>query len=252
MVKKYLDVVVTFIKGTGLHASDSNGLSDPLMKATCNGEHHQTAVIPKTIDPVWNEKWTLSGQITSGTKITMELYDQDFFSNDFLGSTEYSFSDHEENGKLREQVLDVSLKGKKEGTITLGIFVKHLAFDVDITFVKGTGLKASDLLSKSDPYIKANFNGQTYQTAVINNSLDPEWGEKWAVQSVSAGQKLELDIFDKDVLTQDDFLGHGTYTVLDEEPLDKKKTVTIPVKDGEKEQGTVTIDLGFKLHGVKK
>jgi len=121
------------------------------------------------------------------------------FSNDYLGNAEYTFTDREENGKSREQSLDVTLKGKKEGTITLGIFVKHITLDVEIVFVKGTGLKASDLMSKSDPYIKATLIGVNYQTAVVNNSLDPEWGEKWAVPNVPGGSKLEFDVFDKDV-----------------------------------------------------
>jgi Ca2+-dependent lipid-binding protein len=251
MVKKYTDVVITIIKGTGLFASDINGKSDPLMKLTCNEETHTTAVIPKTVDPVWNEKWTLSGTITSGTKITMELYDQDIFTNDFLGNAEYTFTDKEEDGKTREQTVNVMLKGKNEGTVTLGIFVRHITLDVEVTFVKANALKASDLLSKSDPYIKATLLGQTYQTAVVNNTLDPEWNEKWSVPNVPAGSKLEFDIFDKDVMKTDDFLGHGCYVITENEPLGKK-TVTVPVQDQEKEQGTVTLEFVFKLHSAAK
>jgi len=249
-VKKYSDVVISILKGTALLVSDIGGKSDPLVKLTCNGETHTTAVMKNTVDPVWNEKWTLHGQITSGTKIEMDVYDQDMFTNDYLGKAEYTFTDKEENGKSREVTVDVLLKGKKEGTVTLGIFVKHIAFDVEVVFVKGTGLKSSDLLNKSDPYIKATFGGQSFQTAVVNNTLDPEWNEKWSVPNIIGGNKIEFDIFDKDVMKKDDFLGHGFYVVVEDEPLDKKKTVVVHVKDGEKEQGTVTLDFVFKLHGV--
>jgi len=180
----------------------------------------------------------------------MEVYDEDFIRNDFLGSAEYTLTEHEENGKSREQVVDVTLKGKKEGTLTLGIFVRHLAYDVEITFVKGNGLKSSDVMSKSDPYLKAKLNAQDYQTSVINNTLDPEWGEKWFAQNVLGGSKLEIDVLDKDIVSSD-FLGHAVYVFAEEEPLDKKKNLTLNVKDGEKEQGTLTIELGFKIHGKK-
>jgi len=113
MVKKYIDVVITIIKGNSLFAGDIGGKSDPLVKLSCNGETHTTAVQPKTLDPVWNEKWSLNGTITSGTKITMEVFDQDIFTNDFLGTAEFTFTDREENGKQKEHTVDVILKGKK-------------------------------------------------------------------------------------------------------------------------------------------
>jgi len=253
MVKKYFDVVVSIIKGTGLFAADSNGKSDPLVKLQCNAEHYKTAVVEKTCDPVWNEKWVLTDEITSGTKITMEVYDQDMLINDYLGNAEYIFTDHEENAKLREQVVDVTLKGKKEGTLTLGIFVKQYTYDVDVTFVKGNGLKSADLFSKSDPYIKATLAGQSYETAVINNTLDPEWGEKWTVQNVPGPNKLEFEVFDKDVFPKkDDFLGRGSVVISSDEALGAKKTATVTLKDEQdKESGTVVLDLAFKIHGKK-
>jgi len=251
MVKKYYDVVVTIVKGTALLASDIGGKSDPLMKLSCNGQTHQTAVCLKTVNPEWNETWTLNGQITSGTKLTMDVYDQDTFTNDFLGSAEYIFTDHEENDQSKELVLDVKLKGKKEGTISLIIQLKHFAFDVEINFVKANGLKGSDLLDKLDPYIKATLLGLTYQSEFVTNTLDPEWNVKWSVPNVTGGSKLEFDIYDKDVLA-DDFLGHGVYVFTDDEPVDKKKTVSVHVLDKEKQQGTVTLDFAFKLPGVKK
>jgi len=106
-------------------------------------------------------------------------------------------------------------------------------------------------MSKSDPYIKASILGQNYTTAIILNTVDPEWNEKWSVQCVPAGTKLELEVFDKDVVTKDDFLGHAEYVFEDDEPLDKKKTVSVPVKEEGKEQGSITLELAFKIHGKK-
>jgi len=140
--KRY-DAVVTFVKANGLKAGDVGGKSDPFLLATCNDEKYRTAVCPKTVDPIWKEKWGLQN-VLSGSKVIMEIYDQDVFSKDFLGSCEYIFTDHEECGKDRDIVLDVidfACKGVKQGTLTFSLFVKRISFDIEVKFVKGTGLK---------------------------------------------------------------------------------------------------------------
>jgi len=243
---KHYDAVITFVKATGLKAADIDGNSDPLFKATLNNETHKSVAIQNTLNPVWNEKWAVKN-ITSGMKLTIELFDEDIFSNDNLGKAEYTFTETEICDKEREQIVEVLDNGKKQGTMTLSFLLKRKAYDVDVTFVKGNGLSSSDIGGKSDPYIKAKFHGQDHQTPVISNNLNPEWNGKWHLGNVPAGSKLEMTLWDKDTMTQDDPLGHAEYTLEEDEAIGKKKTVTVKVSLNNKDAGTVTLDFLFNV-----
>eukprot|EP00063_Salmo_salar_P013325 XP_013988160.1 PREDICTED: extended synaptotagmin-1-like [Salmo salar] len=61
---------------------------------------------------------------------------------------------------------------------------------------------------KSDPYVKINIGGETFESRVINRNLNPTWNEMYeVVLTTLPGQELHVEIFDKDMDMKDDFMG---------------------------------------------
>uniref|UniRef100_A0A3P8YUK4 Extended synaptotagmin-like protein 1b n=1 Tax=Esox lucius TaxID=8010 RepID=A0A3P8YUK4_ESOLU len=61
---------------------------------------------------------------------------------------------------------------------------------------------------KSDPYVKINIGGETFESRVINRNLNPTWNEMYeVVLTTLPGQELHLEVFDKDMDMKDDFMG---------------------------------------------
>eukprot|EP01129_Flabellula_baltica_P007914 TRINITY_DN310_c0_g1_i2.p1 TRINITY_DN310_c0_g1~~TRINITY_DN310_c0_g1_i2.p1 ORF type:complete len:1279 (-),score=344.19 TRINITY_DN310_c0_g1_i2:4-3840(-) len=78
----------TLIEAKNLAAKDSNGLSDPFCEVTYQKVDYVTSVIPKTLNPVWNE--TLKLKFNSfDDVIHVELFDHDKHGRDFLGTIDF-------------------------------------------------------------------------------------------------------------------------------------------------------------------
>ena len=48
----------TVKKATDLAAADRNGLSDPYVLLSLNGEKHKTRTVLKSLNPVWDEAFS--------------------------------------------------------------------------------------------------------------------------------------------------------------------------------------------------
>ena len=100
----------TVVEGCDLAAKDSNGLSDPYMKVTCGKITLKTKVIPKTLNPKWEEffflcvqVWRVIGVPVSSTDFTnsepnadtlsLEVWDKDRMGSDFMGRNEVRLAD---------------------------------------------------------------------------------------------------------------------------------------------------------------
>uniref|UniRef100_A0A8C4L4C0 Extended synaptotagmin 1 n=1 Tax=Equus asinus asinus TaxID=83772 RepID=A0A8C4L4C0_EQUAS len=69
---------------------------------------------------------------------------------------------------------------------------------------------------KSDPYALVRVGTQTFCSRVINEELNPQWGETYEVIVHEVpGQEIEVEVFDKDP-DKDDFLGSTNCPVWEE------------------------------------
>uniref|UniRef100_A0A8C8J099 Extended synaptotagmin-like protein 1b n=1 Tax=Oncorhynchus tshawytscha TaxID=74940 RepID=A0A8C8J099_ONCTS len=67
---------------------------------------------------------------------------------------------------------------------------------------------------KSDPYVKINIGGETFESRVINRNLNPTWNEMYeVVLTTLPGQELHVELFDKDMDMKDDFMGRYAVVV---------------------------------------
>ena len=79
---------------------------------------------------------------------------------------------------------------------------------LEVCVVEARGLAAMDRNGLSDPYCVLHCGAVECRTRTIFKSLNPKWGESFRF-SVASGQAtvLQLDLYDYDLLTGDDFLG---------------------------------------------
>ncbi|XP_072021278.1 extended synaptotagmin-2-like isoform X3 [Amphiura filiformis] len=61
---------------------------------------------------------------------------------------------------------------------------------------------------KSDPYVVCQVGAQQYKTKILQNELNPVFNEYFeAIVYEADGQTLDIDVFDEDKGTKDDFIG---------------------------------------------
>lgn len=72
-----------------LKAGDNDGLSDPYVKLSLNGEHRKSRTIKKTLHPVWEETFSFSGTLGTLVREHLRLVVMDYdalSSDDLLGN----------------------------------------------------------------------------------------------------------------------------------------------------------------------
>lgn len=109
-------------KATGLRAADLNGKSDPYVILRANDVEKRSKVIPKTLEPEWNEQHSFSGSLPQFLKegLSIKVYDKDRITfDDFLGEARLSLV--ELRSKLHHD-YELLLSGKKaQGTLYVGV-----------------------------------------------------------------------------------------------------------------------------------
>ncbi|EFN50817.1 hypothetical protein CHLNCDRAFT_141758 [Chlorella variabilis] len=119
---------------------------------------------------------------------------------------------------------------------------------MEVTAVKAAGLPAADWWpgSKSDPYAVLNIGDSAAATAVVQQSLEPQWGETFFLDP--AKQRLTVRVLDADVGKSDDLLGstmRGLQDVVDGAAHD----VELPLRGGSGSAGSITLRLRFLAFG---
>uniref|UniRef100_A0A6I8P0G6 Extended synaptotagmin 1 n=1 Tax=Ornithorhynchus anatinus TaxID=9258 RepID=A0A6I8P0G6_ORNAN len=111
------------------------------------------------------------------------------------------------NRLLVPLVPDLQEVAQLRSPLPRGIVRVHLlaarALGSKDTFVRGL------IEGKSDPYALVRVGTQVFCSRVVDNDLNPQWGETYEVMVHEVpGQELEVEVFDKDP-DKDDFLGVG-------------------------------------------
>ena len=123
------------LRGFGLKAADDNVFepqfeptSDPYCTVRLGEKLKQTRVVKKTLDPVWEDAFTFSGQLRWLVQepCRFEVYDEDLLSSDdLLGAAELDLSPFihslAEEGKTRLEKLELEYEGNLQGEIEVEI-----------------------------------------------------------------------------------------------------------------------------------
>ncbi len=113
------------------------------------------------------------------------------------------------------------------------------------TVIGAQNLQKADTFGKSDPFVILTLTEQTFQTKVINKTLDPMWNEEFEILIHDpAVQVLELEVFDEDFgIAKNDSLGNCQVPLSVLVPH-KIKGFNIPLTD------TPTGSVQFKLQYI--
>lgn len=69
------------------------------------------------------------------------------------------------------------------------------------------------LIGTSDPYVKLKCGPSKYRSTVVNRNLNPEWNEAFSFITDGLRQPLEVNVYDHDYGSLDDYMGGGTITL---------------------------------------
>ncbi|XP_059621381.1 extended synaptotagmin-2 isoform X2 [Phlebotomus argentipes] len=106
--------------------------------------------------------------------------------------------------KLSDELPAVTLKmPEPEGVLRVHVMEAKDLMKKDIS-VLGKG--------KSDPYAIVTVGAQQFRTQIIDNNVNPKW-DFWCEASIESGQYVEIEIFDKDDTSDDEFLGRATVEI---------------------------------------
>jgi hypothetical protein len=75
---------VRLISGRSLIAADLNGKSDPYVRVIQSRNQYTSKVIEKTLNPTWNETFTLAVANPATEMLIVEVYDKDKYGKDDL------------------------------------------------------------------------------------------------------------------------------------------------------------------------
>lgn len=117
-----VEYTIRIDRGVDLPAADRNGKSDPYVTLTHMGRLCYTTVVPKTLDPVWNESFVFSGTMGEmvGSPLVIELFDEDeITADDLLGSVELDF--HTFNPFMTEEAVNFALPFSSKGKLYLNL-----------------------------------------------------------------------------------------------------------------------------------
>ena len=103
---------ISILQARDLRAADFNN-SDPFTDIECNRKHTKTKTILKTLDPVWNEHFTIDvSDPFHVVKIVVYDWDQ-WSSNDFLGQIIFPISDLADGKKIKKWYKLINQDTKK-------------------------------------------------------------------------------------------------------------------------------------------
>ena len=234
-------VIVTLHRAQGLVAKDKNGFSDPLAEVLLGAQKVATKHVPKTLDPEWNETFTLDMPEGDGASLEVVLYDHDkgLISNsrEYMGSCTVALGDIAPGTGAKKMwcplVFDARWQ-KKQETVTGQVEVEVEVFEetgrprkwkdggrsltistpsqntVTVRVIRAEGLLAKDKGGTSDPFVELRIEKQKFKTAVIPKTLDPEWNETFSCDCDVAGTHLDVIVHDHDkglLGSSSDYLG---------------------------------------------
>jgi Ca2+-dependent lipid-binding protein len=277
---------VTIVSAKGLKKADMFGKSDPCCEIYLNNvKCGATAVIKKTLNPVWEDEEfdvTLPMEGLEEAEVRCEVWDWDLTGRgSFLGEVLFKGAEllglkGDELGYDLQKKTDGQYKKKKQktvgGRLTLAasvsdpenlyagiMVVKAEAKPTLRIHVKSAAnLKKADMFGKSDPCCEIYLNDeQMGATAVIKKTLNPVWEDEVFEVTLPIGDvegcELRIECWDWDVTGRGGFLGQVVFTgseLLGASGGDSAHELC--KKEGKKKQKTVggQLMLAMDIHGV--
>ncbi|XP_053209513.1 multiple C2 and transmembrane domain-containing protein-like isoform X2 [Panonychus citri] len=278
-------VNIVLVEGKNLTPKDENGLSDPYVKFQLGKEKHKSKVIPKSLNPIWNEQFDLHTFPDQSKVLELFVYDRDFHGrDDFMGKATINLNNYnqEETHSIWSDLQD------GEGSILLMLTISgtlgsesisNLATRSDNTnqieqlksqyglvrsfkclndvgflevkVFRAEGLIAADLGGKSDPFCVVELVNARVQTNTEYKTLCPEWNKIFTFPVRDIHEVLELTVYDEDRDKKFEFLGKVAIPLLKIVNGEKK---WFPLKDKKllkRTKGRILLEMTIYFNHVR-
>ena len=243
---------IHIMDGYDIPNTDLIGKTDPYVRVKLNDQEfvQKTKVINNSLNPVWNENFTLYS-LCSNPTLQIELKDEATGKDPLIGSKEINLDDLKLDGEIKEITEElIPGKGMKMGgKIHLYLqlnaeepflnvnFTKHIdlgkktkkgegaldsidktpttkSLTLYVKIIQAFELKAMDSNGLSDPYCILQMNNQKKITSLISECLNPKWDEDFIFDIKSLNfDSLHIDCMDYDLASKDDLIGFTTIPI---------------------------------------
>ncbi|KAG0621016.1 hypothetical protein M758_4G261700 [Ceratodon purpureus] len=125
---------VHVLEARGLAARDENGLSDPFVRLQLGNTKAKSAVVYKDLNPSWNEEFIFNVDGPSD-ELLLVVWDEDLFTNDFLGQVKIPVSDivNAEKQTITRQWYTIKRSEKSKFPVTGEILLSLILFGKDVS-----------------------------------------------------------------------------------------------------------------------
>lgn len=120
-----------------------------------------------------------------------------------------------------------------------------------VKVVKGVDIKTGQgMFGKADPYAKLKIGSQENQTKPhVQGGKNPVWNQEFEFQ-ISTEKEMEVDIFDKEQVGSDKFMGRAKVGIMDWIAMGNFQG-DIPILDkADKEIGKINVNVKFDRPGA--
>jgi Ca2+-dependent lipid-binding protein len=203
------------IEGNSLTAMDSNGKNDAYCTVTNLTKPKiikSTQILYKSVNPKWNYFVNIKIYDYEKDVIRISCYDYDKLSKDDLIGYKDLFVKDMGQGNLKDEWIsifnsDSGSKGKLHIMYQIctvdWIPYKTILYQplrrIHIHVMDGYEIPNTDLIGKTDPYVKLKLNDQEFahQTLVMNNTLNPLWDQTITLFSLCQKPSLQIELRDE-------------------------------------------------------
>ena len=239
---------IFLIKAYGLKVMDKNmfskgGSSDPIVTMTIGDEIMKSTVKKKTLEPEYNEKFTLPIKSKTAT-LTVQVDDYDLVGdNDFMGKFEVpmeGLADRQEHRQWYPLCSEDGTESADVGHVLVAfkwihnparlspvdvpVDMNNPPFEVvdadfdkapnelNLFLIKAYGLKVMDknMFSKggsSDPIVTMSAGDEKQKSTVKKKTLEPEYNEMFKFPIKRTAGKIKVQVDDYDLVGDNDFMG---------------------------------------------
>lgn len=248
-------LVITCFEGQNLRNRELVGKQDPYCLAEFKDQRQRTNTVRNGgTNPYFNEDelelW-VDGENWQ-YPIRFSAYDEDVGRDDFIGGASFSCLPFLTTTKRQEVVVSLQAEKHAAGRVRLGVqFFPAGVLTVGV--IEARKLPDRDSVGRQDPYVVLTLDGECrsfrQQTKVdTDGGRDPVWNQVFQFDVVDHFI-LKVELFDKDLVDKDDFIGRVDIPLL---PLFKKgiRDGWVPVKTmskwgKEEHQGDIKLNLDF-------
>ncbi|XP_008309831.1 synaptotagmin-1-like [Cynoglossus semilaevis] len=218
------ELTVGIKKASNLKAMDIGGTSDPYVKVyICpdKSKTYETKVFRRTLNPVFNERFTFSISKSSLLKSTavMKVFDFNRFGkHDIIGEIRVQLSNVDWNHVIEEWqdlVEPAKFEDEELGDICFSLRYVPTAGKLTVIILEARNLKSMDVGGYSDPYVKVQLaldkrKWKKRKTSIKKKTVNPYYNESFTFDvSFEQIQRVHLviSVWDHDKVTKNDAMG---------------------------------------------